>query len=198
MDKYRMSRFGTDTSNPLLRMGGEDMKEQEEQEFKKKHKPLTKLNESIMQSIKNIEQEVKQKTGKEGKDKKQGDLLKSYMEDEDKKKVLERTKELYRKLPRTKEDIEKYALNWNALFKVDAVEKVGRPWIGKKIKEYMGVEDDAVVKLIMKILNAKPASPQVMRDKVKDILDEKTEEFVQKLWQTLIFENMKVDEGLYQ
>ncbi len=36
-----------------------------------------------------------------------------------------------------------------------------------------------------------------MRDKIKDILDEKTDEFISTLWKTLIFESMKIDEGLY-
>lgn len=45
------------------------------------------------------------------------------------------------KLPKSKEDIFKYQFNWNNLFKYDVIEKVGRPWIGKKIKEYMGVEE---------------------------------------------------------
>lgn len=32
---------------------------------------------------------------------------------------------------------------------------------------------------------------------MKDVLDEKTEEFVMRLWQTLVFEHMKIEEGLY-
>lgn len=36
-------------------------------------------------------------------------------------------------------------LAWGQLFKYDVVEKIGRPWVGKKIKEYMGVEDPTVV-----------------------------------------------------
>jgi RNA-binding protein 25 len=77
------------------------------------------------------------------------------------------------------------------------MEKVARGWIAKKIKEYMGVEEPTVVQHILKILGRAP-NPDALRDKLlKDILDEKTEEFVFKLWQTLVFENMKIDEGLY-
>lgn len=67
--------------------------------------------------------------------------MKEYLEDDDKRKILEKTKELYVKLPKSKEDIFKFELNWNNLFKYDVIEKVGRPWIGRKVKEYMGVED---------------------------------------------------------
>lgn len=133
MDQYRLQRFGE-----------EDSKDIEYQNYLiKKHKPLAKLSENIVQNIKNIESEVKQKRG----DKKEGPSvnLKDYLEDEDKKKILEKTKELYKKLPKSKEDIFAFQLNWNYLFKYEAVEKVGRPWIGKKVKEYMGVEEQSVV-----------------------------------------------------
>lgn len=45
------------------------------------------------------------------------------------------------KLPRNKDEIYKYNLNWNSLYKYDVIEKVARPWIGKKLKEYIGAEE---------------------------------------------------------
>lgn len=78
------------------------------------------------------------------------------------------------------------------------IEKVGRPWVGKKLKEYMGgVEEQQLVSMIIKYLNAR-ILPKQMKSKVESFLDEEAEEFVMKLWQALIFENMKVDEGLYK
>jgi hypothetical protein len=44
-------------------------------------------------------------------------------------------------------------LNWGSLIKHEVIEKIGRPWIGKKIKEYMNVEDQAVINMIVKVLN---------------------------------------------
>lgn len=82
------------------------------------------------------------------------------------------------------------------MLKYDVIEKVGRPQIGKRIKEYMGAEDSVIIQMIIKILNGKP-DYQSLISKLKDILDKKTEEFVMKIWQSLVFENMKVDEGLY-
>lgn len=100
------------------------------------------------------------------------------------------------RLPKEKKEILNYKLNWNALLKCDLIEKVARPWIGKKIKEYLDVEDQSVVQHIVKLLNQKLDSSQFLIQ-VKKILDDVAEEFVKKLWQTLIFENMKIDEGLY-
>jgi hypothetical protein len=78
------------------------------------------------------------------------------------------------------------------------LERLGRPWIGKKIKDYMGVEEPTVVQMILRLLQGKGLTPQALRDKLKDVLDEKTEEFVMRLWQTLLFEQMKIEEGLYE
>ncbi len=68
--------------------------------------------------------------------------------------------------------------------------------MGKKIKEYMGVEDQTVVQMIIKVLNSRP-SVQQLREKLKNVLDDKTEEFVVKVWQSMLFEQMKAEEGLY-
>jgi hypothetical protein len=121
--------------------------------------------------------------------------IREYQQDEQKKALLEKTKQLYAKLPKDRDTILKAEISWTLLFRHDIVEKVGRPWIGKKIKDYMGVEESSVVQMILRLLSTKP-TPQTLRDKLKDILDEKTDEFVMKLWQTLLFENMKIDEGL--
>ena len=75
-------------------------------------------------------------------------------------------------------------------------DRVARPWIGKKIREYMGVVEPNVVQHIMKMLNARPVAEK-MRENLKSIMYEKRGEIVLKLWQTLIFEEMKVVEGLY-
>jgi hypothetical protein len=88
---------------------------------------------------------------------------------------------LYKRLTRDRETIFKDSLQWNLLLKHDIFERVARPWIGKKVREYMGVEEPAVVQHIMRMLNARPTAEK-MREKVKDIMDEKTGEFVEKLW----------------
>lgn len=89
---------------------------------------------------------------------------------------------MYAKLPKNKEEVFKYPLNWGLLFKHEVLEKVGRAWISKKIKEYMGVEEPTIVQHILKILGKAP-QPEALRDKLlKEILDVKTEEFLFKLW----------------
>lgn len=38
------------------------------------------------------------------------------------------------------------------MLKYEVLDKVARPWIGKRIKEYMGVEEPSVIQHIVKIL----------------------------------------------
>lgn len=40
-------------------------------------------------------------------------------------------------------------LDWAALEKHRVVDKVARPWIAKKIKEYLGVEEAAMINLVV-------------------------------------------------
>jgi len=110
---------------------------------------------------------------------------------------LEKSKQLYKVLPKHKSDVFSFQLNWTALYKHEVVEKVCRPWLQKKVKEYLGSEEQHFIQSIVKLLNQKPTASQ-MKSHVKDILDKAAEEFVMKLWQALIFENMKIDEGLYR
>jgi len=67
--------------------------------------------------------------------------------------LLEKSKLLYVKLPKLKEAVFSYPLNWNSLFNLDVIEKVGRPWIAKKVKEYLGVEEASVISHLIKVLN---------------------------------------------
>ncbi len=60
----------------------------------KKHKPLTKLTDTIVQNIKNIESETRHRNGRGDhsfNEKKKVDI-KEYLEDENKRKLLEKTK----------------------------------------------------------------------------------------------------------
>lgn len=103
MDQYRISRFGDSKCT-------EDSKTEYDQYQMKKHRPLAKLSENIVQNIRNIESEVKQRNQHKDRSSKEskGPNIKDYLQDENKKKLLEKTKELYMKLPKSKEDIFKF------------------------------------------------------------------------------------------
>jgi RNA-binding protein 25 len=74
---------------------------------------------------------------------------------------------------------------------------VVRPWVAKKIKDLLGVEEQAMISLVIGHLRNGHATPESMLSKVGGILDDDSDEFVFKLWQVLLFEHLKVEGGIY-
>ena len=74
-----------------------------------------------------------------------------------------------------------FALDWDELERRKVVEKVGKPWIARKIKEYLGVEEMAMISLVVGQITER-VSPQTLLAKIEGILDEVAEQFVVKLW----------------
>jgi RNA-binding protein 25 len=62
-----------------------------------------------------------------------------------------------------------------------------RPWINKKIAEYIGEEELALLDFICNKLQSK-SSAQSILDDVAMVLDEEAEVFVVKMWRLLIYE----------
>ena len=47
-----------------------------------------------------------------------------------------------------------------------------RPWVAKKVKEYLGTEEQAMIKLVIGLLTGGTCTPQVLLSRVGNILDE--------------------------
>jgi len=62
-----------------------------------------------------------------------------------------------------------------------------RPWINKKIAEYIGEEELALLDFICNKLQSE-SSAQSILDDVAMVLDEEAEVFVVKMWRLLIYE----------
>ena len=77
------------------------------------------------------------------------------------------------------------------------IERIVRPWVAKKIKEYLGVEEEAMIRLVVNHVTNK-LSAWALYDKVAPILDDVAESFVLKLWQVIVFENQKIVNGVYK
>lgn len=96
-------------------------------------------------------------------------------------KIMEVTKSLFAKLPKNREEVFASDIDWDELSSHNVIEKVARPWVAAKIKEYLGVEEMAMISLVLGQLNARVA-PETMLSKIEGILDEVSEQFVVKLW----------------
>ena len=72
-----------------------------------------------------------------------------------------------------------------------------RKWVASKIKALLGVEEQAMINLVVGHLKTLNATPETMLRNVGGILDEDSEEFVFKLWQVLLFEHLKIKGEIY-
>lgn len=113
----------------------------------------------------------------------QSNLDSKSSSNDDKRKQI---KALIDNIPTTKEDLFKYEIEWDY---VDAslMEKRIRPWINKKITEYIGEEEKALLDFICDKLNAK-CNAQSILDDVAMVLDDEAEVFIVKMLRLLIYE----------
>lgn len=71
-----------------------------------------------------------------------------------------------------------------------------RPWISKKIMEFLGEEETSLVDYIVTSTQEHVKATEML-ETLKSILDEEAEMFVLKMWRMLIFEIKKVETGLH-
>lgn len=111
------------------------------------------------------------------------------------KKLLD-AKQLIDMIPKTKEELFAYDINWAIYDKHELHERM-RPWISKKITEFLG-EEEASASLVDYIVSSTKHHVQAsqMLELLQSILDDEAEMFVLKMWRMLIFEIKKVETGL--
>ncbi|CAM6100095.1 unnamed protein product [Calypogeia fissa] len=109
------------------------------------------------------------------------------------KKVLN-AKELIDTIPKTKEELFAYPVDWEIYDQHDLHERM-RPWISKKITEFLGEEETTLVDFIV-TNTCKHVTAASMLDLLESILDDEAELFVLKMWRMLIFEIRRIETGL--
>ena len=70
-----------------------------------------------------------------------------------------------------------------------------RPWISKKIIEFLGEEESTLVEYIVSCTKDHVHAAKML-ELLQSILDVEAEMFVLKMWRMLIFEIKKVEAGL--
>ncbi|XP_010547946.1 PREDICTED: RNA-binding protein 25-like isoform X3 [Tarenaya hassleriana] len=111
----------------------------------------------------------------------------------DTKKLLD-AKQLIDTIPKTKDELFSYEINW-AIYDKHQLQERMRPWISKKITEFLGEEEATLVDYIVTNTQEHVKAPQML-ELLKSILDEEAEMFVLKMWRMLIFEIKRVEAGL--
>ena len=65
-----------------------------------------------------------------------------------------------------------------------------RPWIVKKIIEYLGEEETVLINFIVTKIST-PCNPEDLYTELSPVLDVDTEPFVMKLWRMFVFSVLK-------
>ena len=95
-------------------------------------------------------------------------------------------KSLIEKIPTDKNDLFAYSIDWD-LVDNQLMEKRIRPWVNKKIAEYIGEPEPSLTDFICsKVLAGN--EPKAILEDVQMVLDEEAEVFVVKMWRLLIYE----------
>ncbi|CAH1424255.1 unnamed protein product [Lactuca virosa] len=111
----------------------------------------------------------------------------------DNKKLLD-AKQLIDTIPKTKDELFSYPINWGTYDKNGVHERM-RPWISKKITEFLGEEETTLVDYIVSSTQEHVTANEML-DRLQSILDDEAEMFVLKMWRMLIFEIKKLDTGI--
>ncbi|XP_054474461.1 RNA-binding protein 25b [Anoplopoma fimbria] len=103
-------------------------------------------------------------------------------------------KSLIEKIPTAKPELFQYPLDWS-MVDTTLMERRVRPWINKKIIEYIGEEEATLVDFVCTKVMAH-SMPQSILDDVAMVLDEEAEVFIVKMWRLLIYETEAKKIGL--
>ncbi|XAR48060.1 hypothetical protein NMG60_11030766 [Bertholletia excelsa] len=111
----------------------------------------------------------------------------------DNQKLLD-AKQLIDMIPKTKDELFSYEINW-AIYDRNELHDRMRPWISKKITEFLGEEEASLVEYIVSSMREHVKASEML-ERLSAILDDEAEMFVLKMWRMLIFEIKKIETGL--
>ncbi|CAG5126591.1 unnamed protein product, partial [Candidula unifasciata] len=106
----------------------------------------------------------------------------------------QRIKQLIESIPTAKEELYAYSVDWEIVDQ-NLMDKRIKPWVTKKIIEYIGEEEPTLTEFICQKVVAR-STPQSIQNDVATILDEEAEVFVVKMWRLLVYETEAKKLGL--
>ncbi|XP_071162710.1 RNA-binding protein 25-like [Mytilus edulis] len=103
-------------------------------------------------------------------------------------------KHLIENIPTAKEELFSYPLDWTIVDQ-SLMDKRIKPWVNKKIIEYIGEEEPTLTDFICQKVMAR-STPQSILNDVAMVLDEEAEVFIVKMWRLLVYETEAKKLGL--
>ncbi|AFZ81244.1 hypothetical protein BEWA_006530 [Theileria equi strain WA] len=181
---------GLSRYNPRIRqkerIQDEEDAQEEESEARKKHIPIHAQPAPVVEQKKSIPnvfaaQEEEEETIYTKKHK---PLVK-----------LRKDEDIWEQVPTEEEQVFKFPLDWDGIFKDGTVNALIEPWIRKCIQEYMG-DEESLVNDVIEFLTGRLAehpTPSELLFDVEQFLDDESKGFVLQLWRMLIFQHMKLE-----
>ena len=106
----------------------------------------------------------------------------------------EAAKQLAAEIPTDKEGLWKWDVKWEFVDEGVIDERL-KPFVEKKIVEYLGVQEGMLVEVVVSGLRARKAAREIARE-LEGVLDEEAEVLVKKLWRMVIFFSESEKRGL--
>jgi len=91
------------------------------------------------------------------------------------------------RIPTGKEDLFKIDVDWSLIDKHKIVDRKMKPWVTKKILEYLGEEEKTLIDFIMGKITAHTPPYEILQQ-LTHVLDDEAEMFVVKMWRMLVYE----------
>lgn len=195
--------FAAVKNSPALPLKREKEPEEElEQPSKKKTIGFGLRTTTVSQSNKKLESVFNSKDEEEeSEDSSKKKLSKIDTKEEEEKKKLASADEkkktirnLIEKIPTSKEELFLFPIKMEMIDQ-NLVDKRIKPWVNKKIFEYIGEQEPTLVEFICSKVTAKSTPKNILED-VEMVLDEEAEVFVVKMWRLLIYETEAKHLGL--
>ncbi|UJR20833.1 hypothetical protein I4U23_023944 [Adineta vaga] len=95
-------------------------------------------------------------------------------------------RKLIENIPTKKEDLFTFPLDWS-LLDSNLMEKRIKPWVTKKIVEYIGEEEVTLTDFICSSIMSKKSAESILSD-IRVVLDDEAEVFVVKMWRLIVYE----------
>ncbi|CAI5523804.1 unnamed protein product [Closterium sp. Naga37s-1] len=109
-------------------------------------------------------------------------------------KAVVDVKSLIDSIPKSKDELFAVPINWT-VYDESALHQRMRPWVARKIREFLGEEEPTLVDFILSKTQQHVGGAALL-GLLEPILDEEAEMFVLKMWRMLIFEIRRVEMGL--
>lgn len=84
-----------------------------------------------------------------------------------------------------------FDIDWEVVHKTGIIEKKLRPWVRKKVTEFLGAEEQGMIEFIMRKVSSH-TPPATILAELEGFIDDEAENFTLKMWRMLIFEVLRV------